>query len=674
MISIGLLHATHAQDTVRRAPSPAVNNPSISPTEQTVADPAPIEISEVTVTASRIETPVERTGRVVHVVTADEIAQMPVTSADELLRFISGVEVQSRMGFGVQSDITIRGTTFNQTVVLVDGMRINDPLTGHFSGQIPVPLAAIDRVEVLTGAASGIYGPDAVGGVVNIITKNILPGRGEADGVREADVRLGYGSHETWRHEAYVRARTGKFRASFGSLMNRSAGEERENPNFMRNPVADSLHRSDFVVHTMMADLGYAVNDRWDIYAQAAMERRDFAAQYFYTVSTFDESRETIDGWWARTGATMRTDRHRLDIGFAVRQNRDVFAFNPQFTANEHTTRFLNLQVNHAWRLTDDFRLLSGLQGDRRSIESNDRGTHADLHLGAFTGFEWRPVDGLTLTPTFRVDIDENYGLETAPMLNAAYRRGKLVLRASVGRNYRNGDFTERFVSNGIETLSAGRNLGNPDLEAEAVWAYEGGLDLTPLTGIRLSATGFGRSARDLIDYIVTPASEISIDGGPVLEENADYFFAQNIADLRTAGLEASLMWDRMLPKNVRFMGQVGYLLVEHLNADALTSKYITGNAQQLVTARAGIRYKGYSATVSGLWKRRDADRAAAIGADITPEYFLINLQQSYTHPGTGLGVELAVYNLLNEQYADLLGAQMPGAWVVGGVRWSLQR
>ena len=265
-------------------------------------------------------------------------------------------------------------------------------------------------------------------------------------------------------------------------------------------------------------------------------------------------------------------------------------------------------------------------------------------------------------------------GWKPAPMLNAAYRRGRFTVRGSVGRNYRNGDFTERFVSNGLETLSAGRNLGNPDLDAEAVWAYEGGLDVMPLTGIRLSATGFGRSARDLIDYIVTPASEISIEGGPVLEENADYFFAQNIADLRTAGLEASLTWDRMLPKDVRFIGQLGYLLVEHLNADALTSKYITGNAQQLVTARAGVRYKGYSATVSGLWKRRDAERAAGIGADITPEYFLINLQQSYTHPGTGLGVELAIYNLLNEQYADLLGAQMPGAWVVAGVRWRLQR
>ena len=82
-----------------------------------------------------------------------------------------GVEVQSRGGFGVQGDIVMRGSTFTQVLILVNGMRLNDPLTGHFNSYIPVSMADIERIEILRGAASAMYGPDAVGGVINIISK-----------------------------------------------------------------------------------------------------------------------------------------------------------------------------------------------------------------------------------------------------------------------------------------------------------------------------------------------------------------------------------------------------------------------------------------------------------------------------------------------------------------------
>ena len=78
------------------------------------------------------------------------------------MKFIPGVEVQSRGPLGAQSDISLRGSTFQQVLVLLDGLRINDPNTGHFSGYLPITPSQIDRIEVLKGAASSVYGADAL--------------------------------------------------------------------------------------------------------------------------------------------------------------------------------------------------------------------------------------------------------------------------------------------------------------------------------------------------------------------------------------------------------------------------------------------------------------------------------------------------------------------------------
>jgi vitamin B12 transporter len=94
-----------------------------------------------------------------------------VQSLDELLRYVPGVEVQARGPMGAQSDLVLRGGTFQQVLVVLDGLRLNDPITGHFSSYIPIAPAEIERIEILKGASSALYGSDAVGGVVHIITK-----------------------------------------------------------------------------------------------------------------------------------------------------------------------------------------------------------------------------------------------------------------------------------------------------------------------------------------------------------------------------------------------------------------------------------------------------------------------------------------------------------------------
>src|SRR4051812_14529838 len=120
---------------------------SFAQDEQKVLDP-------VTVTGSLQPKPVSQTGRNIISISGEQISKLPVHSLDELLRYLPGVEVQMRGPMGSQSDIVLRGGTFQQVLVLIDGLRINDPNTGHFSSYIPISPIEIDHIEVLKGASS----------------------------------------------------------------------------------------------------------------------------------------------------------------------------------------------------------------------------------------------------------------------------------------------------------------------------------------------------------------------------------------------------------------------------------------------------------------------------------------------------------------------------------------
>ena len=130
-----------------------------------------VELNPVTVTATLQPVTVSQTGRNLIIIDGARFQTLPVQSLDELLRYVPGVEVQARGPMGAQSDLVLRGGTFQQVLVVLDGLRLNDPITGHFTSYIPIAPAEIERIEILKGASSALYGSDAVGGVVHIITK-----------------------------------------------------------------------------------------------------------------------------------------------------------------------------------------------------------------------------------------------------------------------------------------------------------------------------------------------------------------------------------------------------------------------------------------------------------------------------------------------------------------------
>lgn len=180
------------------------------------------EIDTIYVQTTRIPLKATETGRNISVIEGQDIQKMAFTSLDDLFRYIPGLEVQSRNAFGAQGDITMRGATFSQVLVLVDGMKLNDPLTAHFNSNIPVTPAEIERIEVLRGAASALYGADAVGGVINIITKGY---NNKQEAETRAEGQVNYGQHRLVNAQQGFSIRKDKLYVGGGFSMNQSDGE-----------------------------------------------------------------------------------------------------------------------------------------------------------------------------------------------------------------------------------------------------------------------------------------------------------------------------------------------------------------------------------------------------------------------------------------------------------------
>lgn len=133
------------------------------------------ELAEVSVAGTMAPLTALQSARIVAVITRQQIEASAAQSVNDLLKSAVGVDVRQRGGFGIQTDISINGCTFDQITILLNGVNISSPHTGHLAADFPVTLSDIERIEILEGAASRVYGASAFGGAINVVTKRLTP-------------------------------------------------------------------------------------------------------------------------------------------------------------------------------------------------------------------------------------------------------------------------------------------------------------------------------------------------------------------------------------------------------------------------------------------------------------------------------------------------------------------
>ena len=615
------------------------------------------------VQTTRIPLKSSETGRSISILTKEQIQQLPATTFYELLQTVCGVEVQSRGGFGVQGDIVMRGSTFSQVLVLIDGMKINDPLTGHFNCYVPVSNMEIERIEILKGAGASMYGPDAVGGVINVITK----GFDSLNNGTTSSGNINYGDNNLVSSTASVFHKSNKFYVGLGASINHSLGDSIL-PVLVNDTTTLEGYRNYFDIKNVSLSAGFKINDLWELKVRSSILYSDFNARYFYTSYPSDKSTEITSNWFNRVQLQRKTSTGTLlDINASYKRSSDKFLYTPNADTNIHTMDYLNFTVNNSNEINEKFIFKSGIQADLRKIESNDRGNHSDYHFGAYLMSVYKS-NNLVLTTIAREDYDENYGFEFCPQINAAYNLPNLTLRASAGRSIRAADYTERYNNN--IPLKTYIRLGNPNLMAERGWSEEIGFNYSPFKNSLFKATIFSRQSSNIIDYILTNESDIDSGIGDLVP-GANYTFAKNIKDVNVNGFELELNTKFLISENITLNWQIGYTFTDITN-DTL-GIYLSSFAKHLINSQLILNFNSFQFSISGLFKERTAQSAESISSDLDSSYGLLNARVGYSLMDNKLSLNLQVLNLLDKEYQNILGAKMPGRWLMGGISWRLE-
>lgn len=617
------------------------------------AQDSTVLLDNAVVTANQAVQQQKESGRNILSVKGTAFSTLPVHSVDDLLRYLPGIEVQQRGPQGSQSDITVRGGTFQQVLVIIDGVKLNDPLTGHFNMYIPVHPSEIDRVEILKGAASAIWGSEAVGGVVNIITKTFSGKQFK----NEYRARILAGEYGLFNADGYFRWSDKKNQVCGGLLSNNASGQ--------------TLRGTRGFFHLYTANLSYSrlLTGSWRLSIRAAADFRNFNAQNYYTSFTSDTAREKVNSGWIQAGLQKKYPKGQLQIDAAYKKLRDQYGFRPAAAPNDNHTNFYTAQVYYTGAINKQTGFTLGTQANRKEIKSNDRGNHALWHGALYGIFRHQPGGSFYINESLRLDYDESYGWVLVPQVNMAWSPSRLTLRAAAGRSFRDADFTERY-NNYNKTLVTSGRIGNPALEAEYSWNAEAGADYYFSPRFRVSSSLFYRDYRNLIDWANTAYADMPRKDN--LVPTGSYALARNTEQIRTSGLELDLIYHENTWQHGQLLAMAGLTWLNSKNSDSVPSLYISSHARFLLNFSTAMTIRSFTFSLTGVYKYRNEQKAAALNAALTRSYAVLNARIAYRFPGDKGKIFLQADNLFNKKYSDFLGSAMPGRWLSGGIEIAL--
>lgn len=552
----------------------------------------------------------EGPARAITVLDRTALSELPVLTVAEALVWAAGVDVQPRSA--AQADVAVRGGTAEQVLVLVDGVPLSDAQTGHFDLDLALPLADVERIEVLRGAASAVHGADAVGGVINVVTR--LPGA-----VPSGTVEVEGGTFGRVAGGVRLQGRAGGWSIVGSGRLDRSDGH--------RDGTDHDLRLGHLGV---VGGLGGGTAS-----LRVGLAARDFGADGFYApFPSYEETRtRTAVARWVRSMGTAV-----LEVAGHARAHEDDFVLrrgDPAFYQNIHTTlqTGLDLLVRSA---PGDWVWAVGTTAGQDDIESTNLGDRSADRGAVFGEIGWNGTEA-RLQGGLRLDAREGFAPAWAPSVSASWTPGGVGLRASVARAFRTPTWTDLYYEDPA-------NRGDPDLAVETAWSGELGIDWFAMDGLRLRATGFVREARDLIDYA-------RLADGP----DDGVWQTRNVASASFRGVELEVDGIALGPATLD--GSLELLDLASDDPGDFVSKYALRPLTR--TALVGLRLPVGDAVVLGLRvaNRRRTDEADRTTADLRLE--------------TRLGASrlwLDATNLGDARWLDVSGLPAPGRALRTGV------
>ena len=636
---------------------------SVNPVEtifnETKSDTIPLtELDEVVVTASKVELPLNLAAKQVTVITSKEIERAPVRSIEDLLNYVSGVDIMQRGPHGVQADISIRGGSFDQAAILLNGVNLTNPQTGHYSFDIPVNLSDIERIEIIQGPSSLVFGASALSGGINIITKK--------DTQSNAYAKLEGGMHGLFGAEA-----RGAY-STKSSVHRLSAGYKRSGGYIANSDynIVNVLWQSHFDVQNATLDV------------QAGMNDKAYGANTFYSASfpnQYDDTRGLFASVKGETSGKLKFIPHiywsrHYDVYHLFRPGTpDIPAWYKSPNHHRSDVFGTNLNMQYASKLG-----ITSFGGEFRNegILSNNLGNPMRQKSGEYDKWDNRSNISFFAEHNFIIDkltlsIGALYNYNTAladtakaggfyPSLNFSYRAtDALSFYASWSKSTRMPTFTDLYYG-------AGKHRGNPNLHPEYSQSGELGARFKNAL-VMANLNGFFNKGKNLIDWVYNEESEL--------------FFAQNLAQTDTWGIgaDATIFLDRWFGNHQPMKTlQLGYQHISQSGENAASENPISGYVFNYLKHKftANLQHQLIE-NLTFSWNFRWQERAGSYLQYIDTQqgervnykpFAILDVKANYAYRNADIFIN--ANNLFNTTHVDFGNIPQPGFWLSGGVSY----
>ena len=605
-----------------------------------------VRLDEVVVRGSRAPLTAWQSGEHVEVITSEEIERSEASTVNDVLKLATGVDVRQRGGFGVQTDISIGGGTFDQMVILLNGVNISNPQTGHNAADFPVSLHDIERIEIIEGASSRVFGASAFGGAVNIVTK----GNETRSGGKGFLIGLESGSFGTFGIEGCA-----TLFPSPTPTSGRLAVGGRASAGWTRSD--GGTKNSDFnKVHTY-ANTKWS-NEKTEMNLQVGWSSQDYGANTFYSArydNQYEETRRLIasatasrliasgmslhgalyakhfgDHYWlvrGINGSDKGENRHRLW----------VYGGSTDFDIDWHGGR-TSVGADIHWDV----------------IRSSALGDHTRRHESLFAEHnvvlrKWTLSAGVHYGRLWQ-DIGNKKEKESvwSPGVNISYRPSQnWKLYASWNKSMRLPTFTDLYISNVVQQ-------GDVSLKSERGATLKGGA-VFRTNGFTATVSAFKSHGRNMIDWVYTA-------------KEAERYEALNIGKLDISGISADAKFHRgtlLMRIGYAFMNEKHWSEREiwrsHYALDYVRHKLVLQIGHGIPLPRSIERHGKLKASWSARWQQRMNG--------YTP-YWKMDGKIKWLAKRWNLYIKAD--NLTNHHYFDIAGVEQPGIWVLTGVSFKL--
>jgi iron complex outermembrane receptor protein len=546
---------------------------------------------------------------------SDTLQELPIASAIEALSTLP-IDLQSRSPkAAIQTDFSLRGSNFQEVLMLFQGQRINDPQTAHHNSDIPITKEDVERIDLLPGVSSAVFGPDSISGAVNFILKKPQE--------RKIIFESSGGQHKTWSGLFSATERIGNLGARL-SVENQSSGGFYTDTDFRK---LTSTFNSTLEIPDGEYNLAFGYQEK------------EFGAYDFYTPASGYQSKEWTKTFLLNTGLSLERGGLLIKPNFLWRRHYDKFLLDRTLLRSRYLNHSRTNMFTPNIYLQKEIGFLGkaglGLEYSEEKINSVFLGKHSRNHKSIFMDESKDISDNLSFGASFRADDFSATDLVYTGSVSARYSLSETkALRFGVSRSTRIPSFTELYYSDPT-------TIGNTALSNEKSMNYQAGFDYKK-NKISLGSTIFFRREDDFIDWVKSTPAQAK-------------WQAQNVDRSDNFGIENQLKIDI----NRYLTLDSNYTFINKRNSKrGYVYKYGPNYAKHLLNSELLVKLPFGTQSI-GFTVKKKPDRR---------EWFLLNARLSY-NLNKRSSVFLNATNLCNVEYQEIEGIPSPDRWVEGGFR-----